>query len=195
MLTKTPLGRISLRDASDMIHVQLAAIAVIAAVRATPPSPVRAPPPPPVRAPPPSSILLQLPFGEDEELFSAAAWNDAHRCTLARLGYEVRSSPDLRGGIKSTSARVAVSTWIAGLRVVLLYKVHGPFVEVMDVEGASTTSPRATAVRSHASPLTLSASWDRPRALHATCRRTWSTLRPRRRHGTSRGGSSLRPVA
>jgi hypothetical protein len=56
---------------------------------------------------------------------------------LARLGYEVRSSPDLRGGIKSTSARVAVSPWIAGLRVVLLYKVHGPFVEVMDVEGAS----------------------------------------------------------
>jgi len=117
--------------------MQLAAIAVIAAVRAPPPSPVRAPPPPPVRAPPPSPILLQLPFGEDEELFSAAAWNDAHRCTLARLGYEVRSSPDLRGGIKSTSARVAVSPWIAGLRVVLLYKVHGPFVEVMDVEGAS----------------------------------------------------------
>lgn len=117
--------------------MQLAAIAVIAAVRAPPPSPVRAPPPLPVRAPPPSSILLQLPFGEDEELFSAAAWNDAHRCTLARLGYEVRSSPDLRGGIKSTSARVAVSPWIAGLRVVLLYKVHGPFVEVMDVEGAS----------------------------------------------------------
>lgn len=117
--------------------MQLAAIAVIAAVRAPPPSPVRAPPPLPVRAPPPSSILLQLPFGEDEELFSAAAWNDAHRCTLARLGYEVRSSPDLRGGIKSTSARVAVSPWVAGLRVVLLYKVHGPFVEVMDVEGAS----------------------------------------------------------
>ena len=132
MFTKTPLDRIShWRDASDdcTCMMQLAVIAVIAAVRAPPPSPVR--------APPPSSILLQLPFGEDEELFSAAAWNDAHRCTLARLGYEVRSSPDLRGGIKSTSARVAVSPWIAGLRVVLLYKVHGPFVEVMDVEGAS----------------------------------------------------------
>ena len=140
MFTKTPLDRIShWRDASDdcTCMMQLAVIAVIAAVRAPPPSPVRAPPPLPVRAPPPSSILLQLPFGEDEELFSAAAWNDAHRCTLARLGYEVRSSPDLRGGIKSTSARVAVSPWIAGLRVVLLYKVHGPFVEVMDVEGAS----------------------------------------------------------
>ena len=82
-------------------------------------------------------LASSVPPPPDADLAAAATWNDAHHCAMATLGYSSKPATELTGGFQTSSALVSVEPWQEALRVVLLFRSHGQYVEVMDVEGAS----------------------------------------------------------
>ena len=62
--------------------------------------------------------------------------SEAQQCTMASLAYIAKPTADL-AGIKSSSAAINVEPWQTELRVILLFRSKGEYVEVMEVEGAS----------------------------------------------------------